>query len=123
MVSRRAVVRGAFAAVVFVALLSLGLGYAAETTSRGDPSLVGDWWLELIAAWEAVLPAAVRSALFSVLPAWFGYAELTALAVLAVTLVAWAAAEARWAGWTVRAALAQVRAMRASRGDDGDGDG
>ena len=106
---------------MFAALLSVGLGYAVSSTDRGGdgPVAVGEWWVDLIGAWEAFVPDALAATLFSLLPAWFGYAELTGIGVLVLTLIAWAGAEARWAGWTVESALAQVRSFRDGEAEDG----
>jgi hypothetical protein len=115
------ILRGGFAAVVFAALLSVGLGYAVRSTSRGGdgPVAVGEWWVDLLGAWEAFAPDFLDALLFSLLPTWLGYAELTGIVVLVFTLIVWAGAEARWAGWTVESALEQIRSFRG--GETGDG--
>ncbi|WP_323191695.1 hypothetical protein [Halostella sp. PRR32] len=112
MVSRRELLRAGFAAVVFVALLSVGLSYAVRSTDRGDEVGVVEWWVDLLGAWEAFVPDTFTSTLFSLLPVRVGFAELAGIAVLSLTLVVWTGAEARWAGWTVESALAQVRSVR-----------
>lgn len=119
MVSRRVILRGGFAAVVFAALLSIGLGYAVRSTDRGgDGTAAGEWWVDLLGAWESFVPDVLDSLLVSLLPGWLGYAELTGIVVLVFTLFAWAGAEARWAGWTAGSVLAQVRRFRDSDRDD-----
>jgi hypothetical protein len=112
---RRTGIRAGFATVVFALLLSVGLGYAAASTDRDDVPLftagtraadaVGDG-----VAWT--VPRSVADALFVVLPEWFGYPELGAIAGLVATLILWALAEAHWAGWTVETAVDWVTALR-----------